>query len=93
MPVDKKITVIPFLDSQQQIIFWGRRVGYCGTGDNCPVMFLTDARGQCGLTLDEKREVVLYVEEHVGLIKRTPTIEALFGNDYSTDDCGCIIRE
>ena len=88
-----KITVIPHAFDQQQILFWNRRVGFCGYGERKPVNFLTDSRNQCGLTDEEKREVVRYVDRNVGRVKRTPTIERLFGHDYRLDSSGYIASE
>lgn len=69
----ERISIIPFVFDQQQILFWNRRVGYCGTGPNMPVTFLTEARGQCALSDDEKRDVIRYVISRLGSIK--PTVQ------------------
>jgi hypothetical protein len=68
----QRIAIIPFVLDQQQILFWGRRVGYCGTGPNMPVTFLTDSKDQCGLQDDERRDVIRHVIATLGSIKPTP---------------------
>jgi hypothetical protein len=67
-----KIALMPHAADQQQILFYDRRVGYCGYTPNMPVCFLTDKRNQCGLTKDERIEVLQYVRDNVGPIKWTP---------------------
>lgn len=65
-----KIRLTPHVYDQQNILFFDRRVGYCGTKPNMPVCFLNPR--ECRLTDDEKREVIAFVQEHVGHVKPTP---------------------
>lgn len=71
----ERISLEPFMFDQQQIKFYGRRVGYCGTRAGMPVNFLTDARSkhgpQCGLTDSERTEVLAFVIQQLGSVKKT----------------------
>jgi hypothetical protein len=77
----QRIAIIPFVLDQQQILFWNRRVGYCGIGPNQPVTFLTGAKDQCALRDDEKRDVIRYVVAQLGSVKSTSQTERFLEND------------
>ncbi len=68
-----KIKITPFFQDQQNILFYGRRVGYCGTKPGMPICFLHPR--QCQLTDDEKREVVAFVVQTLGSIRPTKQTE------------------
>lgn len=71
MPAPKRISLSPHVADQQNILFYGRRVGYCGTLPGMPITFLTDSKGQCGLTAEEKTEVIAFVIGELGHVKQT----------------------
>ena len=68
----QRIQIIPLAFDQQSILFYGRRVGYCGDKPGMTVKWLTDAQSkhgpQCGLTDEEKDECRQYVIDQLGSI-------------------------
>lgn len=64
-----RITIQPFVFDQQRLLFWGVPCGYCGTHPNMPVCFLVGRQNT--LSAVEKADVIEYVIEHVGPVKRT----------------------
>lgn len=70
----KRISIEDFVQGQKQIKFYGRRVGYCSR-PGLPLSFLTDAKNQCGLTPEEKTEVIAYAIGELGHIRKTPQTE------------------
>ena len=88
-----KFQLTPHILDQQNVLFHGRRVGYCGDKAGMPICFLIE--DQCKLNDDEKREVVAFVIKQLGSAKITPQTAAYFptipegGNDeQSVDDSG-----
>lgn len=81
-----KIRLTPHVADQQNILVYDRRVGYCGTKPNMPVCFLNPK--ECRLTADEKREVVAFVQEHVGRVKPTPQTKDFIPQETEDADEG-----
>jgi hypothetical protein len=69
---------------QNQVMFYGRRVAYCGQRPLMPVCFLIDE--QCPLDDEQKTEVIKAVWEQIGQPKKTKQTEPYWPNDIRTDD-------
>lgn len=86
----ERISIEPFAFDQQQIKFYGRRIGYCGTKPNMPINFLTDARSkhgpQCKLTPEEKTEVIAYVIEQLGSVRKTNQTAKFWPEEKPSDE-------
>ncbi len=79
-----KITIEHHVLDQNRIRFWGVPCGYCGTRPGMPVNFFAGRMDT--LSTQEKAEVIAYVIEHVGAVKRTAqTREAFRVFDHRTD--------
>lgn len=61
------IEVKPFFRDQQQVMFDGARVAYCGTKPNMPLNMLSNS--SVSLTPEEWAEVVAAVEQAVGKVR------------------------
>ena len=66
----EKIRFTPHFADQQNVLVFDRRIGYCGTKPNMPVNFLHPK--ECGLTDEEKREVMAFVIGVLARVKPTP---------------------
>ena len=77
-----RVELKPHVLDQQQVLFYGCLCGYCGTREGMPVTFLAETRGQIQgqnkLNNEEKADVIAYVQEKVGAVKRTKQNRAAF---------------
>ena len=72
----EKITIEYHVFDQNRILFWGVPCGYCGIAPGRPVCFL--AGRQNALDDGEKADVIAYVQEQVGAVKRTKQTRKAF---------------